>query len=180
MAQIRINLLTKDFRSGSALAESGVKVLVGLVLLCFLGIGAWQYVTLANLTASQAGYQTNLDALQRKVLPLRREKAREAGISRLQVVRKNLKTSSPAMYQLILAVQAATPSGVTLDSLSVNTGVIAITLQATDMVQVETMLDSLTATKGFTTVQLETLSQAAGKPVQASLSVKFSKGGWSK
>ncbi len=181
MAQVQINLLTREFRPpGTSPVQRVVQWLAVLAVIAMAGVGVWQFVDLYSLTNDQAAAQIDLDRVKKQVADIQKVKLMQEQVSKEQNVIKNLEGSSQSTNVVLSGIQARTPAGVSLSSLSLKDGSIDIHLEAVSFVPVEKFVDSLKQEKNFSAVSIQSLGQDTGKPVQAQISVKYAKGGQGK
>lgn len=181
MSQIRINLLTKEFRGSNTQVTDGTSAIVAVIaILALVALGAWQLITYVKLSADQAGYRADLITLQREVNKLQKTVNLADSVQRSENQVKKIKNSGPSFNQLLADIQANTPEGVTITQLSIQNGSIQGQVSAANLIAVEQFSDSLRSVQGFSNVKLQSLSQDKGKPVQASFVLNCAQGGGGK
>jgi len=181
MAQIQINLLTREFRGGGdSLTEHVIKwVAVGAVIV-LLGAGAAQFVRNLLAAGDLGNLQAELDRSRKKVEQLKPITSLDDGIKKFEILVDGAHKSSPSSNSMLTAVQAKTPDGVSLITASFKEGGADLNLEAKAFGDVEKFIDSLRQDKGIAAVELQSLVQDAGKPIMAQINIKFAKGGPSK
>ena len=178
MAQIQINLLSKELRDKEAtIGEIVLRWVAIFAVLGVIGLGGLQFFELHTLAQDQATAKVDLDRTQKKAADVQKYKSLEESIKKTGDVIQKVKSSNPANYSIMALIQAKTPGGVTLKSETLKDGVADLRLEGTTMLEVEKLVNSLRAEKTFSEVETKTLSQEAGKPVQYSISFRYAKGG---
>ncbi len=181
MAQVQINLLTREFRPPAAsVAHKVVQWLAILAVIAMAGLGAWQFIYLYSLNNDQAAAQIDLDRVRKQVADIQKVQQMQEQVNQEQNVLKKLASSGLGTNVVLNGIQARTPAGVSLTSVNIKDGGIDIRLEAVSFVPVEKFMDSLKQEKNFSAVTIQSLSHDAGKPVQAEIKLNYAKGGQGK
>ncbi len=177
MAQVQVNLLTKEFRgTGASVVDGVIRWLVIISLLGIVALGAWQYIELYGLSGDQASVKSDLDITKKKAVEVQTIKSLEESVKKTQTVVQNLKNALPSNNSLLAIIQSKIPPGVTLQSQAIKDGAIDLRIEAISLLEVEKLVDSLRSEKSFSGVEIQTLSQDPSKPVQSSITLKYGKG----
>jgi Tfp pilus assembly protein PilN len=179
MAQVQINLLTKEFRVHGSSAIDGVSrwVVIGGIL-GMLSITGWQFLTIHDLETEKVKLKADSNSLNATVEKVQKMKALEDGVTQAENNVKKIRAGNSSANVLLTDVQSRTPAEVVVQSLALAGGTVTLNLTAANFWQVEQFVDSLRADKIFSGVTLASLglsSKDGGASVQAAINFTYGK-----
>jgi Tfp pilus assembly protein PilN len=179
MAQVQINLLTRELRaSGPSVADAVIRWMVIVGVLGIVVTGGFQYLELASIQKSNTLSLTELQQVTKKAEPVQKMISLEEGVAKEQKIIKDLQSGAANFNAMLAIIQLRTPPSVGITTLGFRDGAVNISCTANQMVDIEVFVDSLKSEKIFSSVEMLTLAlKPSNKPVQASISLKFVKGG---
>lgn len=181
MAQVQINLLTREFRGAEdSVAGRVVKWAAVAGVATMLTIGALQYAQYYLVSSEVADQQIDLDRSKKKVEELKGITALDDGVKKFQALIQGARDSQLSTGSALSAIQTKTPAGITISSLVLRDGGADLAVEANSLADVEKFLDSLRQDKTLSGVELQSLNQESGKPASAQIHLNFAKGGQSK